>query len=293
MSPMRRALVLVAVFVVGLLAASPTASAAQGPLRGVEFEFRADGFQGTVKSEAVEEKVDLTLYRHGQVAAYETDVEIDDRTVKARFGKLGALDFEFTPKPGGGCAGASEGTFHGTFDFTGERDFVEFALDHAHGTFLTRAPKQCEKAGGRRLPSPTFRGPVTALRRPPGPAKEAWLEAHSRRRPFRTLLIFTQPKKLGLTVFFSAFRVEKAEGMLIARGVQTSAGPGSFHWDLEAGTARLDPPRPLVGTAAFRRRAHGPVVWSGSLRAPVLGARSIRLAGPGMVAQLGEGSPLD
>jgi len=122
---MRRALVLVSVVVVGLAAASPAASAGEPPILKPEFTLHADGFLVTLKAETDSAHVVLTLFRHGQSAYYETAAQITEDSVKARFGRFGELDYTFTPRPGNGASckggdGTSEGTFRGSFDFTGD-----------------------------------------------------------------------------------------------------------------------------------------------------------------------------
>ena len=229
-----RTLLSAGLLVVFLLTVAGPAEGASAVSSGVaEFQLHADGFLVAVKTEVSEKKVDLTLYRRGQVAAYEVPATLGENSLKAQFGRFGELNYSFIPGPGsGGCGGSGEGTFRGTFTFTGESRFIEFAADHAHGTFFTDAANGC-KEGGPPLPSPTFRRSIASPRPAAGADQEVTL------------------------------------------------------------AARLDPPTPLLGTAVLRPRRHGPPNWSGSLRAPVLGAAPIRLAGPGIVAHLGAGSPLD
>ena len=289
-----RALALLAAFAAGVLCIASPAKAAPGrSLIEAKFELHQQGFKVIVETEAGEEKVVLNLYRHGQVAAYETPATFGEDSLQAHFGRFGELDYAFDPDPvSSDCRGLGKGTFRGSFDFTGENDFVHFEADRARGTFITTS-SSCKEAPGKPLPSPHFEAAAATLGRAAAPEEEVTLAARSRRSPFRFLLVFTAEYKGHPQAFFNAFREEKLEGMLIARGVQTSAGLDSFHWDLDAGTARLDPPAPLLGSAVLRPRRHGPPVWTGSLRAPVLGGKPIRLAGPGIVAQLDAGSPID
>lgn len=168
---------------------------------------------------------------------------------------------------------------------------MHFEADRARGTLFARSAG-CKEGPGPRLPSPHFQ-PAAAVPGRAKPVEEVTLSARSRKLPIRALLVFTTEYKGREQDFFDAFREEKLEGMVIARGVQTAGGPGSFRWDLDAGTARLDPPAPLTGSAVLRPRSSGPPSWSGSLRVPVLGGKPIRLAGPGMVAELDAGSPID
>lgn len=286
---MRRAVLILAASLVALLAAVPVASAAEASIRDAKFELHEGGFLVAVKSEIGEEKIVLSLYRRGEVAVYETGAEFTDDSVKARFGQLGELDYTFTPVKGARrCGEIAEGTFEGTFAFTGENGYVKFEADRASGTYLDEATS-CKK--GRRAAAGS-RAAATANR---GPAEdEAALLVHSRLPlPIRSMLVFEIEEKHRHRAFFSAFNQEKAEGMLIARGAQVAAPRRDFTWNLKTGTAHIAPPAPFTGSATFERRPGGHSVWRGSLRAPMLGGQPFRLAGGDFQAQLIEGSPLD
>ncbi len=277
---MRRGLVLAGVFVAVLLAAVPTAAA---PIRELEFELHQQGFLVTVKGELTEEEVVLTLSRHGEVAFYEVPAEITGDSVKARFGQFGELDYSFTPArrllP---CPGMAEGTYEGTFDFTGENEYVKFEAPRARGTFLGPAKRGCKEA------------PRAGGDNERRPGREASLLGHSTPPwPIKSLLVMEFEEKHRHRVLFDAVQSEKVEGMLVARGAATLAPRRDFTWNLEAGTARIDPPAPFTGRAAYKRRPGGHSVWRGSLRAPVLGGEPIRLVGGDFRVQLLKGSPLD
>lgn len=278
---MRRALVLLSVVVLGLLATSPVASAAEASILKPEFKLRADGFLVGLKVESDSRHVVLTLLRHGQIAYYEATAQITEDSVKAHFGRFGDLDYTFTPAAGkrprcGGARGLREGTFRGTFDFTGENGYVKFEADHAHGTFEVVRSSECERAR------------VDAGK---GKEDEVTLTATTGRRPpVDYLLVFTLKTNKGPRLFLNGFRAEKREGMLIERGAQVITRPGALQWDPKAGTARLNPPAPFQGSAEFRRRPHGKPIWRGSLRVPLLGGGTLHLAGGRFKASLGTGS---
>jgi hypothetical protein len=283
---MRRALVLAGVIVVGMLAMVPAlAPAAEAPIRKVEFKFHADGFLVTMKNEVTEEKVELTFFRHGEVAYYVVPAEITEDTLKARFGRLGELDYTFTPTRSGDCAGAYEGTF----DFTGENDYVSFEVGRLRGTLDGPATKSCKPPGGRKVRMHT----TTETEEAHGD-EEASLLAHTGRPlPVRSLVVFEGESKGRRRVLFSGFEYEEEEGMTIARGAQAAGPPRDFTWNLKAGTARIAPPAPFSGSATFKRRSGGHSTWSGSLRVPVPGGQPMRLAGGAFKAQLIKGSLLD
>ncbi|MGH2936739.1 MAG: hypothetical protein ACRDPE_01300 [Solirubrobacterales bacterium] len=283
---MRRAVLILAASVATLLAAASAASGAEAPIRDVKFELHEGGFLVSVKSEISEEKVVLSLYRHGEVAVYETGAEFTDDTMKARFGQLGELDYTFTPVKGARLCG--EGNFEGTFVFTGENEYVKFEAPRARGTFLVPSTRGCTE--GRRATASR----MTAVKAKPKAGKEeASLLVHDSTRPLRSMVVFEGEAKHRRNVFFSAFQSEKLEGMLIARGAQQIGPPRDFTWNLKAGTARIAPPAPFTGSATFERRIGAKPRWSGSLRVPLLGGQPFPLAGGDFQAQLIKGSILD
>jgi hypothetical protein len=304
---MRRLLPLVPAILALLLAASPAASAAEAPIRDAEFKLSADGFQIGLKAEAEGETATLSLFRHGQVAIYQVPAKVTENTVQAKFGKFGELDYTFTPALGKspkckGAEGITEGTFTGTFDFTGENHYVSFEADQAHGTFAIFPMEGCEEPPKSFKPPTGTSGPTKVGSNGSKDAKpdagksedEATLNALSGgKRLVSYLLVSPLPTKHGGTkIFFYAFRAEKLKGMLAERGAEVIAGPGAFRWDLGAGTAHVAPPAPFTGSAEFKRRPHGKAIWRGSLSVPVLGGKPMRLTGPAFSASLGSGTLL-
>jgi hypothetical protein len=287
---MRRFALILAASLAALVALSPAAAAAEGPILEVEFELHEDGFLVAVKSEAGGDKIALTLDRHGEVAYYETPGEVTEDAVKARFGRFGELDYTFTPAPHAGpCSEVAAGTFEGTFDFTGENEYVEFEAPSARGTLRGAPEKGCRD--GRRATAAPRRPAAEATRE--AVEDQASLLGHSAPPwPIRSLLVVEFEAKHRQRVLFDAFRGERVEGMLIGRGAQAVAPRRDFTWNLKAGTARVAPPAPFTGSATFKRRAGGRSVWQGSLRAPVLGAGPMRLTGGDFRVQLLNGSPL-
>ena len=288
---MMRAVLILAASVAALLVPSSVASAAEVPLHEAKFELREDGFLVTLKSEIGEEKVVLTLDRHGEVAYYETDAELTDDTVKARFGGLGELDYTFTPtERAGPCSEFADGTFEGTFTFTGENEYVKFEADRARGSLLGPLRKGCK---GARQARAAVTGTAAKTGRDAAEDVASLLVHSGRPLPIRSMLVFEVEENHRRHVLFSAFETEKEDGMLIARGAQAVAPRRDFSWNLEAGTAHIAPPAPFTGRATFKRRPGARPVWRGSLRAPMLGGQPFRLAGGDLRAQLIEGSPLD
>jgi hypothetical protein len=60
-----------------------------------------------------------------------------------------------------------------------------------------------------------------------------------------------------------------------------------------AGTASARPPHPFTGSATFKRRQHGRVLWRSTIRVPLLGVDPILLGGRGFKATLARNLPGD
>jgi hypothetical protein len=295
--PMRRTLVLAGALLAGLLVAVPALAAAAAPEveRDVAFSFDAEGFAVRVDVDNNDGDVNATiiLSRGPLVAYYSAPAKVTADRVTAQFGRLGELDYYFTPKRNGSvdCEFAEEGeaVFEGTFVFTGESGYVHIEAPAAEGSFrIDPVPKNCaQKRLARRVVpySPTYSGEGATL--------EAGAGSWAQGRP-RELNVFDLGKKGPHQVVVDAFLGEKREGMSVARGVQLIAGSGAFRWDLEKGTATLRPPKPFTGSATFTRRSKGrPGTWKGSLGMPILGGNPVRLAGAEFHAVIHKGLPQD
>jgi hypothetical protein len=276
---MRRALVLFLVVLAALAAIAPTAGAA-APQHALSFELHADGFWIQGRSAPGSDRVRLLLDRKGEVAYYSARARLGDGTVKARFGRLGSLDFKFVParREGplgcGGEYGAQYGIFKGSLIFHGEHHYADVDAPRAHGWFQTHPIRHCGRATASRA------APVAET----GVRLEGWT---SYSLPLNFFESFTESRKAGVRVGFTALSAERREGMLIERGAQLYAGTRTFLWNLETGTATLEPPAPFTGRAFFRREPGGGSRWWGSLRAPILGGRPMRVTGADFHITLG------
>jgi hypothetical protein len=274
---MRRALVLFVVVLAALAAAVPSAGAG-APQQALQFELHADGFLIQAESPLGSGRVRLLLDRRGEVAYYNARARLGAGTVRARFGRLGSLDFKFTPAGSeaplgcGGEHGWQRGTFTGSLIFHGEHHYADVHAGKAHGWFETHPVRHC----GHRGHGPAAKASRAAAVAETGVRLEGWT---SYRLPYRYLGIFSSSDEHGVTVGWNALLAEHREGMRIDRGVQLYTGGRSFDWNLEAGTAKLEPPAPFIGRAFFRREPGGRSRLWGSLRAPILGGRPMRLTG--------------
>jgi hypothetical protein len=309
---MRRALVLVLVILTALAAAGPTAGAAQ-PRHSVYFELHTDGFLVQASSNLGSGRIRMLLDRHGAVAYYRTAARVGERTVKARFGHLGAIDLRFTPDRGEGAVGCGgergwqHGTFRGAIVFRGEHQYAHVDAARAHGWFQTRPANRCARRsrGGERTGHSQgsdrvgsrwrggaamtgAAGVATASRAAAVAETGVDLEGTTANSPPATYFyFFTENHSGGIRTTCEAFRGEQRDGMQIIRGAQVYGGAAALQWNLVAGTATLEPPAPFIGRAFYRREAGGRSRWWGSLRVPILGGRPMRLTGAAFRTRLG------
>lgn len=291
--------------IVALLAAAPAAPAATVPAASpanidVEFDLPANnGLDAHVENHR--EAVLLEVERKGRIVEYEVPGEVTEAGLKAQFGKLGVIEVAFTPtetrksKPPKGCKGepstSSEGLFVGTIRFRGERNYVRIEATQAEGTMeISREPEWRCAGDNKPVPPPSAQPSST-----PTPGERA-----KPKRKQASLFV----GKRGCSCFFAAFtgryenegdvedfvafvgaRIEKREKMEISRGLSVLARPGRFVFDHDAGTARIDPPRPFTGTATYKRRP-GRDLWRSTLRVPLLGAPPLHIRGRKVVAGL-------
>jgi hypothetical protein len=275
---MRRALVVFLLTAAALAGAAPGAGAA-GARHGFVFSFKADGFFVEGRSALGSDGMRLFVERHGEVAYYYVKAQVAAGTARARLGRLGSLDLRFRPGRGEGplgCGGWQRGAFVGSFAFRGENDYADIDVDRAPGWFQTRPAERC---GGRSTPGRDRSARASRL----APVAETGALLYGRTAahvPLRIFYFLTENRQAGVRVLVEAFRDERREGMLIERGDQVYGGAATFEWDLGAGTARVEPPAPFTGRAFYRASAGGgPPSWTGSLRAPIFGAKPMRLTG--------------
>lgn len=220
-----------------------------------------------------------------QSVTYEVPGKVTEAGLKVRLGRLGLIDVGFTPTvtldetaPSPGCTGAPrtlrEGVFAGTIAFAGERGYVRIEALQAQGSMSVIAPWQCPEEDGLNPfePVPGFR--QKSARPGAGKGEAASLVAFT--RGFRSFFGAGVHHRHsgGRSIFYGA-KQERHEGMEISR-VTSVRGPASgFDFDHKAGTAILDPPRPLKGHASFRGDRRGGI-WRSTIRVPLLGSAPLR-----------------
>jgi hypothetical protein len=297
---MRRSSVLSLLLLVGLLAAAPAAAKPPpDPAHPeVEIPLAADhGLSARIENDG--HRVHLTVSGHRQYVEYAVDGAVSETAVEARFGKLGEVSVEFTPtrtidisKVPPQCDGdpwtTKAGFFSGTIRFRGERGYVEIEAARTKGTVRVTPSWRCSRRSAR----PADRA-GRAAEEAEGEGDVATLSAQARdpRRAFSALAVHDSEE--GNYTVFVAGAVDRLEGMRIVRAAAATARAATFAFDHERGTAAVSPPWPFEGSASFRRDPHGPDLWRGSLRVPLLGAGVLALTGADFSASLKRDFPSD
>ena len=284
--------------IAALLAIAPagTASAAspeQGTVVYVEMKLKTNNGLRAQLETSENGTVTLEIGEKGRYVTYEVPGEVTESGLKVRFGRLGLIDVVFTPtttlnstEPSEGCTGAPrtlrEGVFTGTIDFTGEREYVRIEGPQAEGSMSVISQWQC-------FEEPT---PFAAASRLLAHGSEKESEHASLHAQKRSCLCFfaagihhrDRKGRRGRSIFYG-FKVERREGMQIARVTKTLGSPTAFVFNHEAGTATLRAPKPLTGKATFEERP-GRDLWRSTIRVPLLGAEPLHTGRPGFKAGL-------
>ena len=154
---MRRPSLIASAIAIVLLVVAATASAASpetGTIVKVELKLKASNGLRAQLETSEDGTVKLELRRQDRLVIYEVKGEVTEAGLKVRFGRLGLIDVAFAPtrtlsatEPAAGCAGAPrtlrEGTFTGTIDFSGERNFVRIAASQVEGSMSVISQWQC------------------------------------------------------------------------------------------------------------------------------------------------------
>jgi hypothetical protein len=273
------------------LAAGPASAAGKesAPVVRVEIDLpTGNGLRAHLET-SPDEDVTLEIGRkwHGafQGVVYEVPGKVSKAGLKVRFGRLGLIDASFTPTatldetaPSPGCTGAPrtlrEGMFAGKIAFAGERGYVRIEASQVEGSMSVIAPWQCPEEDTLNPYEPLPGFSRSSARPADGERESASLVALTRGLHSFFGAGVHHRHSGGRSIFYGA-KEEHPEGMEIFR-VTSVRGPASaFDFDHEAGTATLDPPRPLKGHASFRGDQRGGF-WRSTIRVPLLGSPPLR-----------------
>lgn len=282
------ALAISALLAAAPVTASETANSRDEAAIFIKFKPAANrGLHAEVR--ATRDRASLFITRKSRYVSYEASAETTKTGLKARFGKLGLIDLAFMPtetvvtaEPPKGCEGepstTSEGTFTGTVEFSGERDYVRIEEERIKGKVWVypesewRCPRRERPIRDhlRRVSAASSRQEFKAYEEP------ATLFATKRRCGCGFLAYAVRDSG---TSGFLGLKSENLEGMEISRVTFTRTGPSTFVYDHASGTAMANPPRPFIGHATFKRRLDRRATWRGTIRVPLLGAPTLSFPG--------------
>jgi hypothetical protein len=245
------------------------------------------------------QRVQFTIEGPSSAIEYSTKGRVRSRRIAADFGALGRIDVSlhlthYGPGvfPQGHCKGhdptEGEGTFHGTIEFSHERDVPEVSM-HRGRFYLERRFRQvCRRRRSRPRP-----GPYPKLERK---LEEAILTVHGKGegrtvRLHATIFAFRwRPAYSGGTLQATAY--ERHEGVRITRSSNRFFYHNRFVMSRsgeEPETVKVELPNPFAGQALYSRSPGAPPSWSGDLSVDLPGADAVPLTGPGFSAVLCRG----
>lgn len=264
---------------VGALTATTAAAAQLPPPGGFRlpagngYSLRVLSFDGDPQGEP--DSVLLLFTRKGSGALYFTHkgAEVTEESISADLGALGSIDLRFVPtgkarQEAPSCepeqtVAVDSGFYEGQVEFEGEEGFTEVhatrAPGDAHFVLNLLCGMSVDEGSGGNSPGAQLR---VHRRRPHGNVSfEAWKNSPTR------------------PAHFEASIEERRGPVGVLRGVSSSAGSGSFAFDISAQSAQIRPPSPFHGSARFTRQGRGPGKLRGRLSVDFPGHSNVPLSG--------------
>lgn len=214
---------------------------------------------------------------------YAVPATVTDARIEADLGSVGEISVAFVPS--GSIAEERSacvkddfvqfdaGTFQGTIEFHGEEGYTEASATQAPAEFKPFLDLIC--FGHGTAETTVFGGNMPGAR----------LRVRSV-TPRRRLSAQFNENRPGARMTFEAQTSERHEGIAISRSIQGMTPGAAFTFGDGLRAARLDPPAPFSGAAAFHRNAARRNRWTGSLAIDFPGRSDVPLTGPGFRATL-------
>jgi hypothetical protein len=283
-------------FVAGLAIALAFA-ACFAPMAGAEGDEDTGGFgafrlQGTNGFSILVMGFSEAHYKHGEVllwagngkdsaVLYFVSATVTATTIDADLGALGSLSLQFAPSgptervyarcKRGGSVLFEPGAWVGTIQFEGEEGF-------------TRVQRSRSKA----IPFPFLEGSCGSYSIGEAFGHDvhgARLVARSPAR-HRSLFLQVNQNHPNAPVMVESSLEERREGMVVDRELLDRYPASSFAFDPLLHSARLAPPAPFAGSAAFHRNATPANRWTGNLTVDFPGRAGVPLVGSAFKATL-------
>ena len=214
---------------------------------------------------------------------YVAPATVTDARIEADLGSVGEISVAFAPSGSiaeerSACAKDDfvqfdAGTFQGTIEFHGEEGYTEASATQVPAEFKPFLDLIC--FGHGTAETTVFGGSMPGARLRVRPVA-----------PSRHLSVQFNENRPGARMTFEAQTSERHEGIAISRSIQGATPGVAFTFGDHLRTARLGPPAPFSGAAAFHRNAARRNRWTGSLEIDFPGRSNIPLTGPGFRATL-------
>lgn len=270
------------VALLGLCLLAPTSAlAAEEEFEGIVSAFTLKGSNGyrlqvIASSEHADGRGELVIFGGGPgggVSYYAKAVTVTETGIEADLGSLGRIDVDYvsTGKREAVRSRCSEdravfeqASYVGAIEFHGEEGYTEVAAERARIDNSIFLDLIC--------------GDFTEGRTWGAGLSGAQFVARSAKRS-RPLLLEVSKNRPGARMTFEARIGEKRDGISIRRSVGGTVGAGAFGYDPRVRSARIDPPAPFAGHAAFHRNAPRANRWTGNLTVDFPGRSDVPLTG--------------
>jgi hypothetical protein len=218
------------------------------------------------------------VYRKRASVTYAAPATVTDARIEADLSSVGEISVAFVPS--GSIAEERSacvkddfvqfdaGTYQGTIEFHGEEGYTEASAIQVPTEFKPFLDLIC--FGHGTTETTVFGGDMPGAR----------LRVRSV-APGRHLSVQFNENRPGARMTFEAQTSERHEGIAISRSIQGVTPGGAFAFGDDLRAARLDPPAPFSGAAAFHRNAARRNRWAGSLAIDFPGRSNVPLTGPG------------
>jgi len=236
---------------------------------------RADG-RGQVLVSAHRRRADVTYFAPATVT---------DALIEADLGAVGEISVAFVPSGSiaeekTGCSKGDfvqfdAGTYQGTIEFHGEEGYTEASATQVPLEFKPFFEPVCSGV--------SVSGETTAFGAPGTPGARLRVRSIA---PRRHLSVQFNENRPGARMTFEAHTSERHGRVVISRSIQGAAPGGAFAFGDDLRLARIDPPTPFSGSAAFHRNVPLSSRWTGSLAIDFPGRSNVPLTGPGFRASL-------
>jgi hypothetical protein len=230
-------------------------------------------------------RVLVSVHRKRADVTYFAPATVTDALIEADLGAVGAISVAFVPSGSiaeerTGCSKGDfvqfdAGTYQGTIEFHGEEGYTEASATQAPVEFKPFFEPVCSGL--------SMSGETTVFGATDIPGARLRVRSIA---PRRHLSVQFNENRPGARMTFEGHMSERRGSVAISRAIQGATPGGAFAFSDDLRRARLVPPTPFSGSAAFHRNAPLSNRWTGSLAIDFPGRSNVSLTGPGLKASL-------